>query len=144
MFGKFTLGKAKKAIKSAFKRLGLRGSVEIKDGHAFGSVDDVKVKGEKSEFIMVMVYADGDVMVSVNFASLAKTPQTLEWLQCYNSNSLGWRAFIDESGELEYDLDCFSVNPKEVENVIVDNLDNLVDDDTETYYHKLCKSCTKG
>lgn len=142
MFGKTSLGKSLGIIKKVFKKVKIKGKFETGDNFACGVAYDVAAYGENVGILSAYIYQNGDIFLGAVFGHLEKTPQNLLLLQEYNKESLGWRAYIDDDGDLNLDLDCFCVNPRDYEKFLYENLNSFADDDTMAFYHELCHNCT--
>ena len=143
MFGQINLKKARKTIINVLRKAGLRCKTETEAKRVIGSVYAVTIDRENCSVFMIIVYRDGSCFISACYGHMEKTEINLLALQNFNSKSLGWRAYINDEGDLNFDLDCFNVNPSKLKRFLRSNFDGFIDGDTEKYYHQLCQACTK-
>lgn len=136
--------KAGKIIREVMDRVGLRAEIELKENRAVATAYNITIRDRAvCDFIMVSVNERGLCLLSAVFGHLEKTVSNLEALNEYNSNALGWRAYIDDSGDLNFDYDNDYTDEGKLKQFLIENIDSFVDDDTEDAFFALCGNCTE-
>ena len=133
--------KAKKILHKAMRKLKVKASMEVKENRVIATVLNAEARGVKSKFLTVTLYTDGICIMSAVFGHLDKKADTMLALNDYNSQSIGWRAYIDSDGDLNFDFDNFFVGKSNLKKFLIENIYGFVKDDTEKYYLYLCQKC---
>ena len=141
MFGKISLAKAEKILRSVFKKLRIEPEIEIKDNRVVATVGNMPIKRVMCNFVTVILYRDGSCLISTVVGKTDITNEKLVALNKYNEESMGWRAYIDEEGYLNFDYDNFYVAKGKIKKFLRQNIRGAVDEDTEQYFMQLCTGC---